>query len=484
MNINTNTIKSVFPPKILLALLIGSLIFFYFIPSNTNSVFSIFSSMSLVVSIGLVVLHRPVWGILTLTFFLPLTSLWPDFSNSLFYGFPLVTSFMVIIGGLTLASVIIHVIENNIQLPKPQWEHGLAFLYVAWISIMHFDTAFTPEESTGRIWMWTYMQLLVLLVLSSILFRQHKHIRLLGYSILLGSLTSVVGGLFFGGFEISQQATFGIRLSGLSGNPNEFAVMCVISLACLNFFNTGNTTLKVKFLTYAAAGITLFGLVFSISRTGLVAAIIVSLILIMLRLRGRLSRIYTKSFSAVPIMLFVLGFGLTLVIIPSDYRDLWVGSIYKEISTNTGTTGIRIELWRISSEIFLEHPIIGVGTGNFPKYAAEKWSLQRSYRDAVVHNTYISVLTETGLVGFVIFMLFNILIIYKLIIYNKGSPIGSESKNVSYILIMILIIWGIFGVFSSGEYGKILWITNGAAIGLFSTIKKNDIKSVSPKHIP
>ena len=120
MNINTNTIKSVFPPKILLALLIGSLIFFYFIPSNTNSVFSIFSSMSLVVSIGLVVLHRPVWGILTLTFFLPLTSLWPDFSNSLFYGFPLVNSFNVIIGGFTNPYIINKVIQKNIQHTKQQ----------------------------------------------------------------------------------------------------------------------------------------------------------------------------------------------------------------------------------------------------------------------------------------------------------------------------------------------------------------------------
>jgi O-antigen ligase/polysaccharide polymerase Wzy-like membrane protein len=59
-----------------------------------------------------------------------------------------------------------------------------------------------------------------------------------------------------------------------------------------------------------------------------------------------------------------------------------------------GALGGRLGIWSESGQAFLEHPITGVGLD--------------AHRAAVpvgkeAHNTYISVLTETGVVGFLLF---------------------------------------------------------------------------------
>ena len=71
----------------------------------------------------------------------------------------------------------------------------------------------------------------------------------------------------------------------------------------------------------------------------------------------------------------------------------------------------RIDLWTYALKIFKEHPILGIGWGKF-KYAyfnAFKNMLIRSkYQLLNVHNVYIQLLAETGIIGF-IFFIYNML---------------------------------------------------------------------------
>ena len=58
----------------------------------------------------------------------------------------------------------------------------------------------------------------------------------------------------------------------------------------------------------------------------------------------------------------------------------------------------RIELWREALNIFLEHPIIGIGWGGFSGYVSDNY---RSLHGNVfnVHNIYLQFLAETGIIG-------------------------------------------------------------------------------------
>ena len=72
-----------------------------------------------------------------------------------------------------------------------------------------------------------------------------------------------------------------------------------------------------------------------------------------------------------------------------------------------------------------------------------------------------------------LFLLFNIPILLKLLSRSKPREMAIGYENVSYMLFLILIVWMVFGLFSNGEYGKLLWLVNGAALGILNTIHIN-----------
>jgi O-antigen ligase len=73
--------------------------------------------------------------------------------------------------------------------------------------------------------------------------------------------------------------------------------------------------------------------------------------------------------------------------------------------TPQGALGGRAEIWRDSAQVFVEHPIAGVGTDAHRAAVAPRLEQRSAYKKAEkeAHNTYVSVLTETGVVGFLLF---------------------------------------------------------------------------------
>ena len=95
-----------------------------------------------------------------------------------------------------------------------------------------------------------------------------------------------------------------------------------------------------------------------------------------------------------------IGIGYYALVAPPQA----LGHVTK-FSVGSGTG--REDLWRVAIQMFKNHPLNGVGTGNFqvvePRYALRNINLPRV--DLVVdtpkvaHNTYLHVLTELGVVG-------------------------------------------------------------------------------------
>jgi O-antigen ligase len=73
---------------------------------------------------------------------------------------------------------------------------------------------------------------------------------------------------------------------------------------------------------------------------------------------------------------------------------------------NRGTFHGRTRIWKTGLKVFRHHPIRGVGSGAYPK-AVEPWLGTPGVAGAqyVAHNTFLSVLVESGLIGFVLFAL-------------------------------------------------------------------------------
>ena len=79
--------------------------------------------------------------------------------------------------------------------------------------------------------------------------------------------------------------------------------------------------------------------------------------------------------------------------------------IFKLIYLNNGTdkTSGRLILWSMAMRLFHKNPIIGIGWLHFPEY-----NFSSADPHAEVHNTYLQVLCETGIVGFISYVLMMI----------------------------------------------------------------------------
>ena len=67
----------------------------------------------------------------------------------------------------------------------------------------------------------------------------------------------------------------------------------------------------------------------------------------------------------------------------------------------------------------------------------------------VAHSTYLSVLSETGLIGFAIYLL----ILISLVVVGFRSQ-----REVRYMLLTLLLVWGMGAASLTWEFAKLTWL--------------------------
>lgn len=107
----------------------------------------------------------------------------------------------------------------------------------------------------------------------------------------------------------------------------------------------------------------------------------------------------------------------------------WDGTITELIPGRPEAVLDRLIIWARALSIFSEHPVLGVGFGGFHDMVYMQGGIALNvplgYGSLHSHNTYLEILTGTGLVGFVAFIGFLIACMSKLIslwINRKGLP--------------------------------------------------------------
>jgi O-antigen ligase len=107
----------------------------------------------------------------------------------------------------------------------------------------------------------------------------------------------------------------------------------------------------------------------------------------------------------------VLGFVLLVAGVAAMWFAASPGALHRITGIDSSGSG-RSEIWRIAWEVTQDHPIVGVGLDNFkvrePGYARRPGPLRYDKyiidRPHVVHNLYLQLLAETGVIGLVLFL--------------------------------------------------------------------------------
>jgi O-antigen ligase len=315
---------------------------------------------------------------------------------------------------------------------KPHAFHIMAYIFILW-NIVSLFWSFGLTESFIRI--RTYLQLMILIIILWDVLRKPVDLLFGMQAYVLGAWVAVMGTIinFIKGEQFRAYA--GGRYSATGVNPGDLVIILAlgIPLAWFLFFyglkNRGQNLMKLVNLAYIPASI--FCIVLTASRSGLF--VIVPAIFFIFMTSNRL-----KPY--IRVLAFLSLIVIILVLIPYLPQSTLERLTTAGSSISSGDLGGRVFIWKTALSFFVAHPYLGIGSGAFPAVSDFK---------SVVHNTFLSVLVETGIVGFILFMVILFIVFYRSI---------HQSKQFVYLWITVLAIWSI-GVFTlTWERNKPTWL--------------------------
>jgi O-antigen ligase len=306
--------------------------------------------------------------------------------------------------------------------------HVLFFIFVLWGAITYF-WSFDKILTFQRI--LTNVQLLIMIWIIWEFSGDNRSRLMVLQSYVYGSMVATIATIM--SYIINKDSGI-MRFAAEGFDPNELSLAIVISIPLAWYLSL--ETKKVYFINRIYIALGYFAIILTASRTSFIISLI-ALLYIFITF-NQLSKKARISLSL--LTLVISSYIYTLVPQSSFERLSTVGSELSEGSLNDRTT-----IWKYAISLFYNNWFGGVGAGALP-YAI----LPYYGRPAVAHNTFLSILVEQGIIGFIIY----VLIIFYLIHLIKFS--NSKNRNL-YITILIIICVGTSLL--SWEFRKILWLS-------------------------
>jgi O-antigen ligase len=264
----------------------------------------------------------------------------------------------------------------------------LAALFVAWSCLTWFWSVAPPMTADRAA---TLAQLLAMTWLIWELSAQAVLPVWLMQSYLAGAAVSAVLTML----RYSQgQQTYWRRYATAGFDPNDLGVTLALALP-MALYLSARARNWTAWLYRLATPLVIAAILLTASRTALVAAYL-AFAFVLLYWRG--THLGEKLTSLGLLALLILG---PISLAPPAARER-LATLPTEVTR--GTLHGRTQIWKAGLRAFKGAPIAGVGAGAYPE-AVRPWLGTPTVRGHVytAHNTFLSVLVETGAVGFLIF---------------------------------------------------------------------------------
>ena len=321
-----------------------------------------------------------------------------------------------------------------------------ATLYTLYAGMTYF---WSENVSATIISVITFAQLIVMAWLVWEFAREASRRLILMQGFVLGSIISLVAAAN----TIFSTEDYVFRELGKGFDANEFATVLAFGIPmawrlALTWQNRFLIWFNTLYLPLA-----IFGVVMAASRGGLIVTLI-SLMIIPLTF----PRLSINRKIILFLLISVATWGI-FVYFPQIFPD-WQRNLERLAGTSSeiqdGTWTGRLLIYEAGIELFWQHPYLGIGSGAFASTVEPIFG-----RAIVAHNTFLSVLTEGGIMGFLLFIAMIISIIPSLLNRSTGS------RAFSIILFTILIV-GIIPL--TAEKSKYVWFVLALLAGEASPI--------------
>lgn len=182
-------------------------------------------------------------------------------------------------------------------------------------------------------------------------------------------------------------------------NEDSYGPLMVLGLGFSFYFATGTNSKVFRHLSSFTCFLCMAGAILSFAR-GAMLALCVVLLAIWIRTPQK------TAFLGYGLVAIIVGLAVIQIAFPAG--EFWAEmETIGEVNTE-GTKENRFIFWKVAWELFLLNPILGVGPGNFGPNAFEYYqgplggmfSNPAMLYNAFLHNDYIQILVEQGLLGF------------------------------------------------------------------------------------
>jgi O-antigen ligase len=374
-------------------------------------------------------------------------------------------SFLKVAGFLLMISWLAHISTRRDKSESFVAEHPqftfILVLFLTW-ALLSASWAESPGraiDTTSR-----YFQNMILFLIVYTAVRERRHATWVAWAWLAGATVATVPAMLN---PPTYEDDLTVRISGTIGDPNELAALLVAGTVFAGVLAAITKESALRVAAGSAVVLFLAGIVYTVSRGGLLALFIALIAACLLagRWRGR-----TLVVAALALMTMVIYFASFAGL---DARD--------RVTTVQGGSG-RTDIWKVGWRMVEDEPIHGIGSGNFPissiHYLLQPGAIERDEfiidSPKVAHNTYLQILAELGIVGLALFLT---IIGFAMSCALKaarwfGSHGDTEMELVARGMVVALV--GILAAdfFISEQYGKQLWLLLGLGPALYGVARR------------
>ena len=204
------------------------------------------------------------------------------------------------------------------------------------------------------------------------------------------------------------------------GNSGVGVYMAIVSILCVVFFLSSKTNSE-RLLWGALTAIFLVALFYSFGRSGWIGFALALFLMSMIR--------FKRLIFIIPLLLI-----LVVLLVPGISERFSDISFSGQISSGDSTLSQRVEYWQAALTVFQAHPVLGVGLG-VGRYRVGDFLGQYSM---MIHNDYVSVLLETGVIGFIVFLVWHYQWLVGLFKAYRGAT-KSYDKTITLAVLIALV---------------------------------------------
>ena len=352
---------------------------------------------------------------------------------------------------------------NFFQFSENKW-------LLLFVVLMVVNTFFSVYPGRSLEFLINYSETLVLYVAVIFFLNSETHFNKLTMVMVLSSLTLCLP-LVLGKTPVGRTSM------GTFYDPNDLSMFLITCLPFM-FYHFHHGRKVSRFIALSSILFGIISVILTQSRMGFLALIVFALLYLGFGIQKK-RQIILKT-----VLIGILGMFFVLMSSPLYFERM--KTIFEENQTGSGRTII----WHRAMEMVSENPIFGVGPqafssayGRILKAGKFESVVGYDHQWKTAHNSYILVMVELGIPGFIIYLILvtatlgNLLRMRKRFQYTKD---GFDITSMANVVLMSLIIFLFCAYFLSQAYSVVFLLLISSGI-LLRKIAMQEVKGTLSK---